>query len=116
MIELIIAPPVTKLTIHIFNPNILRRKGTAMNCVSCPNCHQPIDIDQVLAHQIEENLAAKFQRDLAQQEQKLKRELWDKAQEEATKKIQASSEKTQKELQERLKEQEKRATAAEATE
>jgi hypothetical protein len=116
-----------------------------MNQITCPNCAQPIDIDQVLAHQIEENLSSKFQQErailqknqsklekdlvelqqkqaaqlkdsLLQQEQKLKRELWEKAQQEAQKKIQETSGKKQQELEQRLKEQEERAKAAEANE
>jgi hypothetical protein len=116
-----------------------------MNTISCPNCHTPIDIDQVLAHQIEHQLQSKFQKDieaaekrekqlqaqiietkkrtetqlqesLKLQEQKLKQELWQKAQEEARKKIEEVSQKNVKELQEQLKEQQERATKAEATE
>src|SRR5258708_24055999 len=83
-----------------------------MNTIRCPHCHQPIDIDQVLAHQIEEQVVAKNKQQLAAQEQKLKLELWQKAQEEAKKKSDVSV----KELQQRLQEQEKRAQDAEMNE
>jgi hypothetical protein len=116
-----------------------------MHTITCPNCQQAIDIDQALAHQIEENVSAKFQAQkqkleksqidlqkqletlqqkkdaelktsLQQQEQKLKRELWEKAQTEAKRQIQESSDKTVKELQQQLQEQQLRAKAAETAE
>lgn len=105
-----------------------------MNTITCPHCHHPINIDQVLAHQIEEQLVAKHEKEkvalqteletlkkrgerekfaaLAAQEQKLKQELWQRAQEEAKKKSDVSV----KELKERLQEQEKRAKEAETNE
>ncbi len=116
-----------------------------MNTITCPHCHQQIDIDEAVSHQAEAKVTAQFQKEkaalektqqelqkkldeqaqkqkaelestLAQQELKIKKELWEKAQFEAQKKIQESSGKIQKDLEERLKEQENRAKQAEAAE
>ncbi len=94
-----------------------------MKQVLCPNCQHSIDIDQVVAHQIEESLNAKFQQEkatlqkkLADVELNLKRELWPKAQAEALKQAQAASDKVQQDLRQQLQEQEKRAKAAETAE
>lgn len=116
-----------------------------MNTITCPNCHTPINIDEVLAHQIEENLTTQFQQEkqalqnsqkqlliqmsdlkkksqeekeksLAEQEHRLKQELWQKAQDEARKRIQETSGKTIQELEQRVKEQEERTKTAETAE
>ncbi len=108
-----------------------------MNTITCPNCHQVIDIDQEVAHQAETRAEAKAvaqfkaekaalekkqielqdqlaeqtkvqklaqEQALAQQELKIKKEMWEKAQEAAFKKNE--SEKKEQEL--LLKEQEER--------
>lgn len=97
-----------------------------MNTITCPHCHQPIDIDQAVAHQAEAKAIAQFQAEkaalekkLSDQELKIKKELWEKAQFEAAKKVQEKQEqssKAQKELEERLAEQDKRIKLAEAAE
>lgn len=127
------------------NNHKVHNKPESMQTITCPHCHQPINIDEAFTHQIEEDLAEKFRQEktqleknqhsletklkelqikkdeelktsLQQQEQKLKRELWEKAQDEAKRRIQESSEKQLKELQEQLREQQQRAKTAETAE
>ncbi len=114
-----------------------------MKTITCPNCQHPIDIDQVLAHQVEESVRADYQKKeaalektlqdqqtklvqlqksneeekkklLSEQEQKLKRELWEKAQLEAQKRADEASSVKLKELEQRAAEESKRAKEAEA--
>lgn len=101
-----------------------------MNTILCPNCHQRINIDEALAHQIEDGLKTQFAQEKVAFEKKVKLELWQKAQSEAQKqavesgakvtaeleaKIRAQ-EKIAKEQEELIKEQEQRAKIAEAAE
>ncbi len=116
-----------------------------MNTIKCPNCQTPIEIEQVLAQQIEQGLIQKFslereklqqsqlllqqqlaqlkqkneeelETSLKQQEQKIKTELWTKAQQEAERKISESHDKEFRDLRQQLQEKDLRAQKAEKEE
>jgi hypothetical protein len=113
--------------------------------ITCPHCHQPIDLDDVISHQLQEQsqqqftaekekllaehaaklkaaqaeaetVKAKTQELLQQQEQTLKQKLWDDAKKQAVQQLQASGEKEKQQLLDQLVEQKKRAEQAEETE
>lgn len=113
--------------------------------ITCPHCHQPIDLDDVITHQLQEQsqrqftaekekllaehhaklkaaqseaeaVKAKTQELLQQQEQTLKQKLWDEAKKQAAQQLQASSDKEKQQLLDQLVEQKKRAEQAEDTE
>lgn len=97
-----------------------------MQTLICPHCHKPINLDEAVQEQTKHQL----EESLLKQEKQLKAELWAKAQAEAKKRADeaqrlAQQEQQQKleaqqkqflELQERLKDQESRAKAAEENE
>ncbi len=116
-----------------------------MTTLQCPHCQKVIDIDDVLKHQLQEQVQKEFaakelalqqeqkqlrqklidvtaqnEQQLKQKEQQIKQELWARAQEEATKKVQAATqeqaEKLKREMSEQLTEQKTRAEKAEAAE
>ncbi|MFN3446660.1 MAG: DUF2130 domain-containing protein, partial [Bacteroidia bacterium] len=45
------------------------------NQISCPNCGNPIDVEDILAHKLEEELKVKFNAQLATEKKKYESEL-----------------------------------------
>jgi len=116
-----------------------------MNSILCPHCHQQIDVDEAVSHQAEAKISAQFQKEkqhleeiqhnlqkrlaeqienqktelettLAEHEQKIKKEVWEKAQLEAQKRAEESSSKKIIEFEQRIKESEERTQSAEKAE
>ena len=80
--------------------------------ITCPHCRQPIPLDDVLTHQIEEKFRKNFDAQLAQE----KIRLWKIAQEKAVEKIKAEQGQEVKLLKEELEEKAQKLEAAQKTE
>ena len=77
------------------------------NQISCPNCGNPIDVEDILAHKLEEELKVKFNTQLAAEKKKYESELdtLNKAKEEFEAKKKKENELFQERLDKTLKEQ-----------
>jgi hypothetical protein len=79
------------------------------NQISCPNCGNPIDVEDILAHKLEEELKVKFNAQLAAEKKKYESELdgLNKAKEEFEAKKKKENELFQERLDKTLKEERK---------
>ncbi|MFA6005439.1 MAG: DUF2130 domain-containing protein [Patescibacteria group bacterium] len=79
--------------------------------IVCPHCHEPIELTDALSHQIREGVVKEFEDKLKAKDvevEKQKRAMWEKAQVEAKKKIEAAQKEQMKELEEELVEKTKK--------
>lgn len=77
------------------------------NTIHCPNCGEPIDVSEVLRHQLEEDIKVKLHREIAQERSKIEKELenFKKQQSEFEEKRKRENELFQEKLQQKLKEE-----------
>lgn len=75
--------------------------------ILCPNCGQPIDVSEVLRHQVEEDLKLKMHQEMAKEKQKFEKEFeqLQKLKEEFEEKRKRENELFQEKLQQKIKEE-----------